>query len=179
MPLADEWRISCQSLLVSGDGFEPRLQHNSLWLTSSAICTLNLDNIWLNKPKVIISQVDKLLQISPALQLLQTALTKKGEEYSRKSCWDFSLVAGKSLQPKTKLCWSMNEPLWSSICHDMANSPFPAALKPQGHRPLGSNVAHVQSQPSRFFLFCVKSDRKQLGWTGVISRRGKLGKDNY
>lgn len=77
MPLADEWRISCQSLLVSGDGFEPRLQHNSLWLTSSAIFTLNLDNIWLNKSKVIISQLDKLFKTSPGLQLLQTALTKK------------------------------------------------------------------------------------------------------
>lgn len=158
MPLADEWRISCQSLLVSGDGFEPRLQNNSLWLTSSAICTLNLDNIWLNKSKVIISQVDKLFKISPAVQLLQTALTKKKKlknTHIRAAEISASWL-GKYLQRKTKLCWSMNEQLWSSICHLTAHSPFPAALKPQGHGPLGSNIAHVQSQHSRFFLFCVK-----------------------
>lgn len=179
MPLADEWRISCQSLLVSGDGFEPGLQNNSLWLTSSAICTLNLDNIWLNKSKVIISQVDKLFKISPALQLLQTALTKKVEEYSHKSRWDFSLVAGKYLQPKTKLCWSMKEQCGVPF---VISRPTALFLQPSNLRdtdPWGVTLLMFSHSPADSFFSVWKFDRKQLGWTGVISRRGKLGKGNY
>lgn len=155
MPLADEWRISCQSLLVSGDGFEPRLQNNSLWLTSSAICPLNLDNIWLNKSKVIISRVDKLFQISPALQLLQTALTKKKLRNIHIRAAEISASwLGNTSKPKPKLCWSMNCGVPFVI-----SRPTALFLQPSNHRdtdPWGVALLMFSHSPADSFFFCVK-----------------------
>lgn len=181
MPLADEWRISCQSLLVSGDGFEPRLQHNSLWLTSSAIFTLNLDNIWLNKSKVIISQLDKLFKTSPALQLLQTALTKKKKvkNIHMRAAEVSASWLGNINNPKQSFAGA-----WTSNCGVPFVISWPTALflQPSNLRdtdPWGATLLMFSHSPADPFFFVWKFDRKQLGWTGVISNRGKLGKDNY
>lgn len=83
MPSADEWGIPCHSILISGDGFEPGLQDNSSWLTSSAIFTLNLYNIWLNRSKVIIS-TEVAVQNTTSLQIIFNCIWRSAE-YSPKS----------------------------------------------------------------------------------------------
>lgn len=156
MHLADEWRIPCQSLLISGDGFEPG--YNTIpcdWQAQLFSLLILILFDWIN-PRSYFPRWILLFKIPPALQLLLTASKKRWRIFmeelvrSQLCCWEIPT-------PKTHLCWSMNEQLWSYICHLMAQSSYHPTLKPQGHGPLGTNISHVRSQSRRIFLYCVRS----------------------